>query len=154
MQLSSQAIVPDRPIPLTYAEPGAGGRNVAPDLTWTEVPEGTASFAITVFDPDAPTGSGWWHWVAIDLPAEVTSLAEGQPLPATAREWDNDYGYRGYGGPNPPAGPAHRYVHTVYALPFDRVPLPDTATSAMVRATVIRSALDSASFTATFAQPS
>lgn len=153
MKVESTGIPADSTIALKYAEQGAGGQNVLPDLRWSEAPEGTASYAITVYDPDAPTGSGWWHWVAIDIPATLSGIDEGGPLPAGAREWVNDYGYVGYGGPCPPPGPAHRYVHTVYALPSDHLDVPDGATSAQVRFTILAQALDSASFTATFAQP-
>lgn len=154
MQVDSAAIRANEPIPLTCAEQGAGGQNVTPDLTWSDAPEGTQSYAVTIFDPDAPTGSGWWHWVAIDIPGTLTGLPQGAALPEAAREWVNDYGYVGYGGPCPPPGPAHRYVHTVYALPTPRLDVPDDATSARVRAMIMGNALDSASLTATFAQPS
>ncbi|MGA4670246.1 YbhB/YbcL family Raf kinase inhibitor-like protein [Propionibacteriaceae bacterium Y1923] len=153
MQLHSAGIPANSQIDLKYAEQGIGGQNTSPDLTWSDAPAGTKSFAITVFDPDAPTGSGWWHWVAVDLPVTVTSLAEGAALPESAREWVNDYGYVGYGGPYPPPGPAHHYVFTVYALPSERLDVPDEATSAQVRFTLLAAAIDSASFTATFANP-
>ncbi|MGD8216154.1 YbhB/YbcL family Raf kinase inhibitor-like protein [Aestuariimicrobium sp. Y1814] len=153
MQLHSAGIPANSQIDLKYAEQGIGGQNTTPDLTWSDAPAGTKSFAITVFDPDAPTGSGWWHWVAVDLPVTVTSLAEGAALPESAREWVNDYGYVGYGGPYPPPGPAHHYVFTVYALPSERLDVPDEATSAQVRFTLLAAAIDSASFTAIFANP-
>lgn len=151
MKLESTAIPADSVIDPTYAEQGAGGSNRTPDLRWSDLPEGTQSLAITVYDPDAPTGSGWWHWVAVDIPANLTGIEEGAALPESAREWVNDYGYKGYGGPCPPPGPAHRYVHTVHALPMDKLPVPDEATSAQVRFTILANQLDSASFTATFA---
>ena len=97
MELSSRSIAPDTFIDLAYAEPGVGGQNTSPELSWTPGPEGTASYMVTCFDPDAPTGSGWWHWVVTDIPPSVTSLAEGAPLPAGARTWLNDYGYGGWG---------------------------------------------------------
>lgn len=153
MELTSTSIEANAPIDLKHAEQGAGGQNLAPQLSWNGAPEGTLSYALTIYDPDAPTGSGWWHWVAIDLPADVTSIAEGQALPEAAREWVNDYGYVGYGGAFPPPGPAHHYIHTVYALPVDRLGVPDTATSAQVRFTILATALDSASITGLFALP-
>ncbi len=149
MELSSVAIPDGSVILPRYAEPGAGGDNVSPDLRWSGAPDGTRSFAVTCFDPDAPTGSGWWHWVAIDLPASVTGLAEGEALPG--REWVNDYGYVGYGGPCPPPGPAHRYEFAVHALDVAELGVPDEATSAAVRFTVHAHTLDRATFTATFA---
>lgn len=153
MELTSNAIKQGEEIALSYAEQGAGGQNTSPDLAWSDVPEGTKSFAITCYDPDAPTGSGWWHWVAIDIPAEVTSIPEGGPLPDAAREWVTDYGYQGYGGPCPPPGPAHHYVFTVHALPHEKLPVPDEATSAQVRFTILANETASASITGLFALP-
>ncbi|HSN43077.1 MAG TPA: YbhB/YbcL family Raf kinase inhibitor-like protein [Propionibacteriaceae bacterium] len=151
MELTSTAIPDGSTIDLTYAEQGAGGANVSPDLTWSGAPEGTQSYAVTIYDPDAPTGSGWWHWIVIDIPASVTHIEAGQ-VPEGAREWVNDYGYVGYGGACPPPGPAHHYVHTVHALPFERHPADESASSAAVRAGIFRNQLASASFTALFAQ--
>lgn len=153
MKLESRGIPANTEIDLRFAEGGVGGQNVIPDLTWSDAPEGTQSFALTVYDPDAPTGSGWWHWVAADIPADQTSIEEGQQLPEAARSWPNDYGYVGWGGPYPPPGPAHHYVFTIYAMPSTRLDLPESATSAMARMTILGEALDSASFTATFANP-
>ncbi|QLQ16740.1 MAG: YbhB/YbcL family Raf kinase inhibitor-like protein [Micropruina sp.] len=149
MELRSDAIPDSSVIELRYAEGGAGGDNVSPDLTWSGAPEGTASYAITCFDPDAPTGSGWWHWIAFDIPTSVTSLAEGERPPG--REWTNDYGYGGYGGPCPPPGPAHRYVFTVHALDVAELGIPDDLTSAACRFNLLAHAIDAGSFTATFA---
>ncbi len=96
---------------------GCEGGNTAPALAWENAPEGTKSFAITAYDPDAPTGSGWWHWFAFNIPAEVTSLNTGEALPDGSVELVNDYGSRGFGGACPPAGEVHRYQFTVHALP-------------------------------------
>lgn len=153
MKLESTSIQPNENIDLKYAEQGCGGQNVSPELSWSEVPEGTTSFAISIYDPDAPTGSGWWHWVAVDVPASFGGLPEGAKLPEASREWVNDFGYVGYGGPCPPPGPAHHYIHTVYAMPMEKLPVPDTATSAQVRFTILANALASASFTGLFALP-
>lgn len=151
MELSSDAIPAGSTIEPTYAEPSCGGQNVSPDLRWSGAPEGTSSYALTCYDPDAPTGSGWWHWIAFDIPADVTALDAGAALPTAAREWQNDYGYDGYGGPCPPPGPAHRYVFTVYALDVAELGVPEGATSAGCRFNLLAHVLDSASFTATFA---
>ena len=122
-----------------------------PDLSWSGAPDGTLSYALTVFDPDAPTGSGWWHWIAFDIPAAVTALERGEGVRAPVRQWQNDYGYAGYGGPCPPPGAAHRYVFTVHALDVPTLDVPDDATSAQCRFTLLGHSLETASFTATFA---
>ena len=104
---------------------GCGGKNQSPELRWSGVPDGTKSFAITCFDPDAPTGSGYWHWVAFNIPAGVTSIAAGSGTtqsPAGGRNGYNDFGTTAYAGPCPPKGDsAHRYVFTVYALDVESI---------------------------------
>ena len=151
MRVSSSSFGEGETIDPRYAEQGCGGQNVRPALSWDAAPEGTKSFAITIYDPDAPTGSGWWHWIVVDIPADVTSLGEDADLPASAREWVNDYGYLGYGGPCPPPGPAHHYIHTVHALPFEQIPVDDATPSAPLRFTILTSELGSASTTGLFA---
>lgn len=151
MELTSKALTANEPIPLPYAELSAGGENLRPDLAWSQVPEGAQSFAVTCFDPDAPTGSGWWHWVAFDVPADVTSIATGGDFPG--REWENDYGYVGWGGPCPPAGSTHQYVFTVYALDVPNLPIGEKMTSAAVRFTILEHAIDQASFAAPYTMP-
>ena len=152
MELSSDAIPDGSIIEPTHVEPSCGGSNVSPDLRWSGAPEGTRSYALTCFDPDAPTGSGWWHWIAFDIPVDVTALPAGIGPDAPFRQWENDYGYVGYGGPCPPPGPAHRYVFTVYALDVAELGVPAGVTSAACRFNLLAHAIDSASFTATFAQ--
>jgi len=106
---------------------GCNGQNVSPELSWKEAPKGTKSFALTVYDPDAPTGSGWWHWVVVNIPATVTKLASaasGKAMPKGALEVMNDYGTAGFGGACPPKGDKpHRYVITVYALDVEKLDL-------------------------------
>ncbi len=95
---------------------GCEGGNVAPALNWSGAPEGTKSFAVTVYDPDAPTGSGWWHWFAINIPADATGLSPASPLAPSVTELRNDYSATGFGGACPPEGEVHRYQFTVHAL--------------------------------------
>lgn len=118
---------------------GCTGANTSPALSWTGAPAGTKSFAVTVYDPDAPTGSGWWHWVVYNIPATTTSLPTGAGdasknlLPAGAVQGNTDFGAPGYGGACPPPGDkAHHYFITVYALNVDKLDLPANATAAYV----------------------
>lgn len=99
---------------------GCTGKNVSPDIEWKNAPKDTKSFAVTIYDPDAPTGSGWWHWTVFNIPANVHKISAGaspKSLPKGAIEGHTDFGSTGYGGPCPPAGDkAHHYILTVFAL--------------------------------------
>lgn len=104
------------------------GANISPQLSWSNAPTGTKSFAITVYDPDAPTGSGFWHWLVFNIPADTKELVtgsgstNGKLLPEGAVQSITDYGIKGYGGPCPVVNHgAHRYVFTVYALKVDKL---------------------------------
>jgi Raf kinase inhibitor-like YbhB/YbcL family protein len=105
---------------------------VSPQLSWSGFPAGTASFTVTCFDPDAPTPSGFWHWLVVNLPASVTELPRGaatQPLPGGAFSIRSDFGEAGYGGPCPPEGDRpHRYYFVVHAVDVDRLEVtPDSS---------------------------
>ncbi|MBD8898394.1 YbhB/YbcL family Raf kinase inhibitor-like protein [Rhodanobacter sp. DHG33] len=111
---------------------GCTGDNRAPAVHWQHAPTGTRSYALTVYDPDAPTGSGWWHWVVVNLPASSAALPAGGHLPAGALAVRNDYGQAAWGGPCPPKGDApHRYIFTVYALDVPSMELPEGASPAL-----------------------
>lgn len=96
--------------------------NRSPHLAWSGAPEGTKSFAITCYDPDAPTGSGFWHWTVANIPADVTEIAAGGPVPAGAVEGRTDFGQPGFGGAAPPTGHGpHRYIFTVFAVDVEKL---------------------------------
>ena len=114
---------------------GCSGENISPQLSWENAPKGTKSFAITVYDPDAPTGSGWWHWVAFDIPSNKTTLASGfgNSDSKEAIQSITDYGKTGFGGACPPVGDkAHRYIFTVHALDIETLGLDKNASPALV----------------------
>ena len=114
---------------------GCTGENVSPQLSWSNAPKGTKSFAITVYDPDAPTGSGWWHWVAFNIPTNVTKLEEGFGNKASKDiiQSVTDYGFGGFGGACPPVGDKpHQYVFTVHSLDVDKLDLTEKTNPAVV----------------------
>jgi len=134
---------------------GCSGDNKSPVLKWSGAPAGTKSFAVTVYDPDAPTGSGWWHWVVVNIPANVTDLPSdagavgGANLPAGASNVKVDFGFAGWGGTCPPQGDKpHRYIFTVYALKTEKLDLPPDATAALAGFMINANKLGKASFTA------
>ena len=124
-------------LPHVYNGMGCSGQNISPALQWYNPPAGTRSFAVTAYDPDAPTGSGWWHWVMYNIPAGTTGLpagaGNGRNAPRGSAQGQTDFGTKGYGGPCPPVGDRpHHYQFTVFALKVDRLDLPGNATAAMV----------------------
>ena len=114
---------------------GCTGENKSPALSWAGAPESTKSYAIVAHDPDAPTGVGFFHWLAYDIPAATTSLANGAAtaLPAGVLSGHTDFGSTTYGGPCPPPGPSHRYIFTVYALDVPSLGIPEGASGALLR---------------------
>jgi hypothetical protein len=117
---------------------GCKGGNVSPELSWSNAPAGTKSFALLMHDPDAPTGSGWWHWIVYNIPATTTSLPAGagdaqkSTLPTGATHGRTDFGTAGYGGPCPPPGKPHRYQFFLYALKVPRLEVPADASAALI----------------------
>jgi len=118
---------------------GCTGENISPQLSWENAPAGTKSFAVTMYDPDAPTGSGFWHWVMFDIPTSVKELPanagniEKNLAPVGAIQSMTDFGKQGYGGPCPPEGHGfHQYIITVYALKTDKLGLDKNSNPAMV----------------------
>lgn len=117
---------------------GCSGEDLSPQLKWSGAPEGTKSFAITAYDPDAPTGSGWWHWQIVNIPSKVTELVAGAGsakanlAPKGSSQIQNDYGIHGFGGACPPKGHGvHHYRFTVHALSVEKLSLPKGASGAL-----------------------
>jgi hypothetical protein len=137
---------------------GCEGKNISPALKWSGAPSATKSYAVTVYDPDAPTGSGWWHWVVYNIPATATELPEGAgatdgkgALPAGAVQGKTDFGSAGFGGACPPAGDKpHRYIFTVYALKTDKIDVPADASAALVGFMINANKLAKATFEAKY----
>jgi len=118
---------------------GCSGKNISPSLKWVNAPANTKSFAVTVYDPDAPTGSGWWHWVIFNIPANVSELKadagriEKKLAPVGSIQSLTDFGKPGFGGACPPQGDKpHRYIFTVYALSIPKLDLDEKTPPAMV----------------------
>ncbi len=138
---------------------GCSGDNVSPDLTWKNAPKETKSFALTMYDPDAPTGSGWWHWVVVNIPATVTTLPKNagnlasKLAPEGSLQIPTDFGDAGYGGPCPPVGDKpHHYTFTIFALKVEKLELPKNATSAMAGYFINQNSIGKASFTAVYSR--
>lgn len=157
-RLASSDIVDGGTLPDKHVFDGFGctGDNLSPQLSWSGAPEGTRSFAITAYDPDAPTGSGWWHWTVVNLPASTTELptgagSPGGVLPPGAVQGRTDYGSSGYGGAAPPPGDKpHRYQFTVWALKVEHLPLDEQASGAMVGFMLNANVLAKATLTNTY----
>jgi Raf kinase inhibitor-like YbhB/YbcL family protein len=158
-KLSSPEIKANSMMPKSFEFNGFGcsGENKSPVLNWSGAPKDTKSFAVTVYDPDAPTGSGWWHWVVINIPADVTGLTgnagalNSTTLPKGAVQGRTDYGVAAWGGTCPPQGDKpHHYIFTVYALKTDKIEVPADATAALTGYMIHANMLGKASFTARY----
>ena len=136
-----------------FNEFGCKGGNTSPALAWSGAPAGTQSFALLVHDPDAPTGSGWWHWIVYNIPAATSSLPAGagdpkkKLMPSGAVQGRSDYGTVGYGGPCPPPGKPHHYNFKLYALKVPKLEVPEGASAALIGFNVRAQALGEAQLT-------
>lgn len=148
------ATLPDAQV---FNDWGMTGGNTSPQLTWSGAPEGTTSYLVTCFDPDAPTPSGFWHWVAVGIPADVTSLAAGAgggELPGGAFHLRNDVGNKRYDGAAPPAGDRpHRYLFAVQAIGGDPLQIDDSVSPAVALFNAGFQLLARGVITATYAVP-
>ena len=141
---------------------GCSGNNISPELHWSNPPSGTKSFAVTVYDPDAPTGSGWWHWTVFNIPVKISSLKEGEKYKpfkiekemityGNTAEGRTDFGKSGYGGPCPPEGDKpHHYIFTLFAIKEAKLPLNKDSSGAMVGYTLNANTIEKLSITAMF----
>lgn len=156
--VTSSDVTDGGPIDLAHAHDSAGGQNTSPQLSWSGAPAGTLSYVVNIFDPDAPTPSGFWHWTAVDIPASVTSLDTGagkddDSLPEGAFHVRNDFGQRQFDGPAPPAGDVvHRYVIAVHALDVEHLGVDPDATPTFVAFNVLFHTLGRAILTPTYQQ--
>jgi len=135
---------------------GCHGKNISPQLSWKNAPTGTKSFALTMYDPDALSGKGWWHWIVFNIPVNITHLDENAGnsqsvnLPSHAIQSQTSFGTAEYGGPCPPAGDkSHRYIVTIYALK-NTIPLNSKSSAVLVDTYIQKNKIVSASLTAMY----
>jgi Raf kinase inhibitor-like YbhB/YbcL family protein len=142
----------------THVHDSAGGGNVSPSLSWSGAPAATRSYAVTVYDPDAPTTSGFWHWLIVGLGPETTSLPRGagaasSGLPAGAIRLQNDMGQKQYDGSAPPPGHGeHRYIFAVHALDTDDLGIPDSVTPGYAGFNIVGHTIGRATLIATWSR--
>jgi Raf kinase inhibitor-like YbhB/YbcL family protein len=140
-KLSSSDIQDGKQLGVDQIQNGSGcsGRDISPALSWSGAPASARSFAVTVFDPDAPTGSGWWHWTIVNIPKNVRELSrdagnrDGTKVPVGAVQGRTDFGNPGFGGACPPNG-THHYRFKVWALDVDKLPVDRESSGALVGA--------------------
>lgn len=155
--LTSTDVRDDQPLPMAHVHASCGGRDRSPHLAWADAPPDTRSYAVTCYDPDAPTGSGFWHWLLLGLPVDTSELAsdaghsDDQNLPSGAFHLRNDFGAFSYSGAAPPLGdPAHRYLFAVHALDSDDLGLDSSATTGYAGFTLVAHTLARAVLTPTY----
>ena len=150
MEISSAAFKDGDKIPIQYVMPGAGGKNTSVPLSWKNGPPGTKSFALLMVDPH-PVAQNWVHWLAINIPPNVTSLEEGvsgKKMPPGSIELKNSFGDVGYGGPQPPKGTGdHPYVFTLYALSVEKLDLGASTSLSVFKKALEGKILESATIT-------
>jgi Raf kinase inhibitor-like YbhB/YbcL family protein len=153
MEITSPAFGDKGVIPLKYAMPGAGGKNVSLPLSWSDVPAGTKSLVLSIVDPH-PVANNWVHWLVINIPPETKGLPEGasrSSMPAGAGELKNSFGETGYGGPQPPKGSGdHPYVVTLFALSVPKLDLAGQASLAAFKKAIDGKILATATITGMF----
>jgi Raf kinase inhibitor-like YbhB/YbcL family protein len=156
--VNSTDVTDGTPMHLKHAHDSANGENLSPQLSWSGAPDGTRSYMVSCFDPDAPTPSGFWHWTVVDIPASVTELATGagsgdDSLPAGAFHVRNDFGQRQWDGAAPPPGDAvHRYVFAVHALDVESLGIDKEATPTFAAFNALFHTLGRALITPTYQQ--
>lgn len=138
---------------------GCNGKDISPQLSWSGAPEGTKSFALTVYDPDAPTGSGWWHWQLINIPKEVRELPQEAGnvskaiAPKESLQMKNDYSQLGFGGACPPKGHGvHHYQFTIHALSVEKITIAEGASAALVGYMINANSIESATIEALYSR--
>ncbi len=154
--LTSRDLTDGGAMPLDHVHTSAGGQNISPHLEWSAAPPQTQAFAVTCFDPDAPTGCGYWHWSVMDVPGHVTELARGIGAGDASLPWGahalTDFGTAEYGGAAPPAGDhAHRYMFVVHAVDVPSLGVPAGGSPVRVAFTLAFHTLARARLTVTFA---
>jgi Raf kinase inhibitor-like YbhB/YbcL family protein len=144
-------------ISIEQVYPACGGDNISPTLIWKNAPKNTKSFAITMFDPDAPTDHGWWHWIVVNIPADINKFPRDAGNPESEYfnlgfQTMNDYGEIGYGGPCPPPGKPHRYIITIYALDVEGFEVERNINPQILAKTIENHTIDKASIMGYYAR--
>lgn len=159
--LTSSDIADNEPLDIKHASGrmGAGGQDISPQLSWSGFPEGTRSFAVTVYDPDAPTASGFWHWAVFNIPVSTTSLPsgsgteDGSALPEGAVQLKNDAGFPAFVGAAPPPGHGpHHYHVVVHAVDVEQLDVPAEASNAYLGFNLFSHTLGRARIVGTYEQ--